>query len=85
MMARLLTVIAAAKVATATHSDDDAVRATLQRAFPQSPVQGITKTPVPGVLEAAIDGQVFYQNEQMNERLFIEYQRSFATHLPYCR
>lgn len=60
MMERLLMVIAAATVATAARSDDAAVRATLQRAFPQSPIQGISKTPVPGVLEAAIEGQVFY-------------------------
>ncbi|UUZ76656.1 DsbC family protein [Polaromonas sp. P1(28)-13] len=60
MMERLLMVIAAATVATAARGDDAAVRATLQRAFPQSPIQGITKTPVPGVLEAAIEGQVFY-------------------------
>lgn len=63
MMARLLMVIAAATVAMAARGDDAAVRATLQRAFPKSPIQGITKTPVPGVLEAAIDGQVFYITE----------------------
>lgn len=63
MMGRLLMVIAAATVATAARGDDAAVRATLQRAFPQSPIQGITKTPVPGVLEAAIDGQIFYITE----------------------
>lgn len=63
MMKRLLMVIAAATVATAARSDEAAVRATLQRTFPQSPVQGITKTPVPGVLEAAIEGQVFYITE----------------------
>lgn len=63
MMKRLLMVIAVATVATAARSDDAAVRATLQRTFPQSPVQGITKTPVPGVLEAVIEGQVFYITE----------------------
>ena len=63
MMKRLLMVIAAATVATVARSDDAAVRATLQRAFPQSPIQGITKTPVPGVLEAAIEGQVYYITE----------------------
>lgn len=63
MMERLLIVIAAASVATAARGDNAAVRATLQRAFPQSPIQGITKTPVPGVLEAAIEGQVYYITE----------------------
>ena len=60
-MKRLLWLIGAATVAAGpVHADDAAVRATLQRIFPQSPVQGIAKTPVPGLLEAAIDGQVYY-------------------------
>lgn len=66
MMERLLMIIAAATVATvatAARADDAAARATLQRAFPRSPIQGISKTPVPGVLEAAIEGQVFYITE----------------------
>jgi len=29
---------------------------TLRRVFPQSPVQGIAATPIPGILEAAVDG-----------------------------
>ncbi|MDP3760644.1 MAG: DsbC family protein [Ramlibacter sp.] len=63
MMKRLFLAIVAAAVAAAASADEVAVRATLQRAFPQSPIQGISKTPVPGVLEAAIDGQVFYITE----------------------
>lgn len=63
MMERLLMIIAAATAVTAARADDTAARATLQRAFPRSPIQGISKTPVPGVLEAAIEGQVFYITE----------------------
>jgi thiol:disulfide interchange protein DsbC len=63
MMKRLLMIIAAATVVTAARADDAAARATLQRAFPRSPIQSISKTPVPGVLEAAIEGQVFYITE----------------------
>ncbi|MEO5669893.1 MAG: DsbC family protein [Ramlibacter sp.] len=60
-MKRLLWLIGAATlVAGPVRADEAAVRATLQRVFPQSPVQGIAKTPVPGLLEAAIDGQVYY-------------------------
>ena len=32
----------------------------MQRAFPQGPIQSISKTPIPGMFEAAIDGQIFY-------------------------
>ena len=53
MMERLLMVIAAAA----------AVRDTLQRTFPQSPIQSLSKTPVPGVLEAAIEGRILYVTE----------------------
>ncbi|WP_455153149.1 DsbC family protein [Cupriavidus basilensis] len=41
-------------------ADESAVRATLAHAFPQSQIQGIDKTPVAGLFEAAIDGQVVY-------------------------
>lgn len=60
---RLLWIVAAAGPAGAVHADDAAVRATLQRVFPNSPVQAIAKTPIPGVLETAIEGQVFYISE----------------------
>lgn len=63
MMERLLMIIAAATAVTAARADDTAARATLQRAFPRSLIQGISKTPVPGVLETAIEGQVFYITE----------------------
>jgi thiol:disulfide interchange protein DsbC len=59
MMKRLLMIIAAPTAVTAARADDAAARATLQRAFPRSPIQGISKTPIPGVLEAAIEDQVF--------------------------
>lgn len=63
MMKRLFLAIVAAAVTAAASADEIAVRAALQRAFPQSPIQGITKTPVPGVLEAAVEGQVIYITE----------------------
>lgn len=66
MMERLLLVTmiaAAATVATAARADEAAVRATLQRAFPRSSIESISKTPIPGVLEAAVEGQVFYVTE----------------------
>ncbi|MDP3760639.1 MAG: DsbC family protein [Ramlibacter sp.] len=59
-MKRLFLTIVAAAVTAAASADEVAVRAALQRAFPQSPIQGISKTPVPGMLEAAIDGKIFY-------------------------
>lgn len=49
--------------AAAAQADDAAVRATLQRTFPQSSVQSIAKTPVPGLVEAAVGGRVFYVTE----------------------
>lgn len=58
--------LAAALLAASTvaaQADDAAVRATLQRTFPQSPIQGITKTPVPGLVEAAVGGRVVYVTE----------------------
>jgi thiol:disulfide interchange protein DsbC len=60
MMKRLFLAIVAAAVTAAASAHEVAVRAALQRAFPQSPIQGISKTPIPGVLEAAIDGKIFY-------------------------
>lgn len=44
-------------------ADEDAARGALQRVFPQSPIQGIVKTPILGMLEAAVDGQIFYITE----------------------
>jgi thiol:disulfide interchange protein DsbC len=53
---------AAMLVATAAHADDAAVRATLQRTFPNA-VPELRKAPVGGLVEAAIDGQVYYVSE----------------------
>jgi thiol:disulfide interchange protein DsbC len=47
----------------AAQADDAAVRATLQRTFPQAAIQGIQKTPVPGIVEAAVGGRVVYVTE----------------------
>ncbi|MEO5698208.1 MAG: DsbC family protein [Burkholderiaceae bacterium] len=52
--------LAAATLTTAASADEAAVRATLERTFPQMPIQAIEKTPVPGIVEAAVGGKVFY-------------------------
>ena len=52
--------IALAIAAPASHADEAAVRATLQRVFPKGTVQVLAKTPVPGLFEAVVDGRVFY-------------------------
>ncbi|MEO6032860.1 MAG: DsbC family protein [Burkholderiaceae bacterium] len=52
-----------AALAATAQADDAAVRATLERTFPQNPIQGIAKTPVPGLVEAAIGGRVVYVTE----------------------
>lgn len=54
-----LAIVAVAAAATAT-GDEAAVRAMLLRVFPYSSTQGISKTPIPGVFEAAIDGRIVY-------------------------
>ncbi|MDH5540144.1 MAG: hypothetical protein OEY03_12140, partial [Rhizobacter sp.] len=59
----MMWVIAAAVLVAPAQADEAAVRTTLQRAFPQVPIQGILKTPVPGLFEAAVGGQVFYVTE----------------------
>ncbi len=63
MRIRHLTLLLLASLAAAAQADDAAVRATLQKAFPQRPIQGIQKTPVPGLVEAAVGGQVLYVTE----------------------
>jgi hypothetical protein len=57
MMGRLLMNIATAIVVPAARADDAAAHATLQRAFPRRLIQGISKTPVPGVLQR-LQGEV---------------------------
>lgn len=54
-----LAIVTVAAAATAA-GDEAAVRATLLRAFPYSSTHGISKTPIPGVFEAAIDGRIVY-------------------------
>lgn len=49
-------------VATAAHADDAAVRATLQRTFPNA-VSELRRAPVEGLVEAAVDGRVVYVTE----------------------
>lgn len=52
-----------AVLAAAAHADEAAVRATLSRVFPNSAAPAVAKTPVPGLFEAAVDGQIFYITE----------------------
>ncbi len=54
---------ALATLAMAAIADEGAVRAMLARTFPQSPVQSIDATPVAGLFEVAIDGQIYYVSE----------------------
>jgi thiol:disulfide interchange protein DsbC len=63
MTQRLMAIMAAATLFTAAHADEAAVRATLQRTFPQSPIQAISKSPVPGLVEAVVGSRVFYLTE----------------------
>ena len=60
---RTLAAAALAALAMAAAADEGAMRETLQRVFPQAPVQGIASTPIAGLYEAAIDGQVYYVSE----------------------
>lgn len=62
-MKGLLLAIAATASMNAAHAGEAEVRATLQRVFPQGKVQDIAKTPVPGVLEAAVEGRIVYVTE----------------------
>ncbi len=64
-MKHLLSILSAtmAAVAVVASADEGAARGALQRVFPKSPIQGIVKTPIPGMLEAAVDGQIFYITE----------------------
>lgn len=57
---RIAAAAALAALATSAAADETAVRATLERTFPQSPVQGIAETPIAGLFEAAVGGQVYY-------------------------
>lgn len=63
MKYRILASTAAAMLITGAHAGEAAVRTTVQRMFPDSEAPTIAKTPVPGLFEAAVDGQVFYVSE----------------------
>lgn len=52
--------VIAAALATFATADEGAVRATIERNFPPNTVQGIAATPIPGLFEVAVDGQVVY-------------------------
>lgn len=54
-----LAIVAVAAAATAT-GDEAAVRAMLLRVFPNSSTQVISRTPIAGLFEAAIDGRIVY-------------------------
>lgn len=50
--------MALAIAASGAYADEGAARATLQRVFPQKPIQAIAKTPIPGVLEAVVSAEL---------------------------
>lgn len=51
---RIAAAAALAALATSAAADETAVRATLERTFPQSPVQGNAETPIARLCEAAV-------------------------------
>ncbi|MDZ7855767.1 DsbC family protein [Sphaerotilus sp.] len=63
MGSRSLIALVATGLATAAYADEAAVRATVQRLFPNAEAPTVASTPIPGLLEAAVDGQVFYVTE----------------------
>ena len=63
MSPRPIWIVAAATLDATAHADEAAVRATLQKSFPQSPIQAISKSPVPGLIEAIVGSQVLYLTE----------------------
>ena len=54
---------ALALLVNVAHADEAAVRATVKRMLPIAEAPAITNTPVPGLLEVAADGKVFYVTE----------------------
>lgn len=63
MANRFLACAAAAMLATAAHADEAAIRTTVQRMFPNDGAPAIASTPIHGLFEVAIDGQIFYVTE----------------------
>jgi len=63
MSPRPIWIVATATLVATAHADEAAVRATLQKSFPQSPIQAISNSPVPGLIEAVVGSQVFYLTE----------------------
>jgi len=63
MRARPLIALVAAGLAMDAYADEVAVRATVRRLFPNAEAPAVARTPIPGLLEAAVDGQVFYITE----------------------
>lgn len=56
----LMTALIALAATTPVRADEAAVRAAMQRAFPQNQVRSITKTPVAGMFEVAIGDRLLY-------------------------
>ena len=52
-----------ALIAPLAHADEAAVRSMLRKALPQGSITSISKTPVVGVVEAVVDGHIFYLTE----------------------
>jgi thiol:disulfide interchange protein DsbC len=58
-----LAAMALATFSLLTHADEEAMRKTLARVFPQAEIKGIAPTPVAGLFEAAIDDRIYYITE----------------------
>jgi thiol:disulfide interchange protein DsbC len=55
-----LAVVVVALAASWAYADEAAVRSALQQNFAESTIKSISKTPVHGVMEAVVDGRIFY-------------------------
>lgn len=58
-----LSVGAIALASLPVRADEAAVRRTLEHAFPQGSIKSISPTPVSGMVEAVVDGRIFYLTE----------------------
>jgi thiol:disulfide interchange protein DsbC len=54
---------ALAAISTAAVPGEREVRATLARTFPGGAIQAVAPTPVPGLFEAAVEGQMYYVSQ----------------------
>ena len=63
---RLATVLLTASTfgASAAHANEADIRKAMQARFPGTPVEGVTRTPFPGIFEVVVGGRVVYTDEK---------------------